>query len=58
MFDEAADTRTGEAWRASRRAFYAPNAHSVATDSSEHLVYFPLENLGGKPILRIAAANK
>lgn len=58
VFDEAADTRTGEAWRASRRAFYAPNAHSVATDSSEHLVYFPLENLGGKPILRIAAADK
>jgi DNA-binding beta-propeller fold protein YncE len=34
--------------------FLAPNAHSVAVDSSTHRVYFPLQNLNGKPVLRIA----
>ena len=34
--------------------FFAPKAHSVAVDSRTHRVYFPLQNLGGKPILRIA----
>ena len=34
--------------------FFAPNAHSVAVDSKTHRVYFPLQNVGGKPILRIA----
>jgi hypothetical protein len=33
--------------------FNMPHAHSVAVDPSTHLVYFPLENIGGKPILRI-----
>lgn len=32
----------------------APNAHSVAVDSRTHRVYFPLQNVGGKPVLRIA----
>lgn len=31
----------------------APNAHTVAVDSSTHRVYFPLQNLNGKPVLRI-----
>jgi DNA-binding beta-propeller fold protein YncE len=30
-----------------------PHGHTVAVDSKTHLVYFPLENLGGKPVLRI-----
>ena len=30
-----------------------PHAHTVAVDPGTHLVYFPLENVGGKPILRI-----
>jgi YVTN family beta-propeller protein len=34
--------------------FLAPNAHSVAVDSRTHRVYFPLRNIGGKPVLRIA----
>jgi YVTN family beta-propeller protein len=34
--------------------FFAPNAHSVAVDSRTHRVYFPLQNVGGRPILRIA----
>jgi YVTN family beta-propeller protein len=34
--------------------FFAPNAHSVAVDQRTHRVYFPLQNVGGKPVLRIA----
>jgi DNA-binding beta-propeller fold protein YncE len=33
---------------------FAPNAHSVAVDPSTHRVYFPLQNIDGKPVLRIA----
>lgn len=35
-------------------AFFAANAHSVAVDSNTHRVYFPLQNMNGKPVLRIA----
>jgi len=31
----------------------APNAHVVAVDPETHLVYFPIKNLGGRPMLRI-----
>ncbi len=34
--------------------FFAANAHSVAVDSRTHRVYFPLQNVGGKSVLRIA----
>lgn len=30
-----------------------PHAHSVSVDQKTHLVYFPLENVGGRPVLRI-----
>ena len=30
-----------------------PHAHSVSVDPKTHLVYFPLENWKGKPVLRI-----
>lgn len=33
--------------------YLGPKAHTVAIDSSTHRVYFPLENIDGKPILRI-----
>jgi len=33
---------------------FAANAHTVAVDSRTHRVYFPLQNVGGKPVLRIA----
>ena len=33
--------------------FLAPHAHSVAVDPRTHLVYFPLENVRGRPVLRI-----
>ncbi len=37
-----------------------PHAHTVAVDPQTHLVYFPLENINGHPLLRImrpAAGN-
>jgi DNA-binding beta-propeller fold protein YncE len=35
------------------RGFLAPAAHTVAVDPRTHLIYFPLENIGLKPVLRI-----
>jgi DNA-binding beta-propeller fold protein YncE len=37
--------------------FYMPHAHTVSVDPRTHLVYFPLENIDGKPILRIMAGD-
>jgi DNA-binding beta-propeller fold protein YncE len=34
-------------------SFNMPHAHTVAVDSQTHLVYFPLENIDGHPLLRI-----
>jgi DNA-binding beta-propeller fold protein YncE len=39
------------------RGFVGPNAHSVAVDPSTHRVYFPIANLGGRPVLRIMVAR-
>jgi YVTN family beta-propeller protein len=33
--------------------FFAANAHTVAVDSRTHRVYWPLQNVNGKPVLRI-----
>jgi len=33
--------------------YTAPHAHSVAVDPASHLVYVPLQNVGGKAVLRI-----
>jgi DNA-binding beta-propeller fold protein YncE len=33
--------------------FHMPHAHTVSVDSNSHLVYFPLENVLGRPLLRI-----
>jgi len=30
-----------------------PHVHTVSVDPKSHLVYFPLENVGGRPLLRI-----
>jgi DNA-binding beta-propeller fold protein YncE len=35
--------------------YTAPHAHSVAVDPATHRVYLPLENVDGKPVLRILA---
>jgi DNA-binding beta-propeller fold protein YncE len=32
---------------------HLPHGHTVAVDSKMHLVYFPLEDVGGKPVLRV-----
>jgi DNA-binding beta-propeller fold protein YncE len=34
-------------------ALFMPHAHTVAVDPETHLVYFPLQNIAGRPILRI-----
>ena len=36
------------------QAFFAPNAHVVGIDQHSHRVYFPLRDIGGRPILRVA----
>ena len=33
--------------------FHAPNAHVVAVDPAKHRVYFPLQHVGGKPMIRV-----
>jgi DNA-binding beta-propeller fold protein YncE len=35
--------------------YKAPHAHSVAVNPSTHLIYLPLENVDGRPVLRILA---
>ena len=34
-------------------SFFMPHAHTVSVDPETHLVYFPLENIEGRPLLRI-----
>lgn len=36
------------------QAFFAPHAHVVTVDPVTHEVYFPLQDAGGRPVLRIA----
>jgi DNA-binding beta-propeller fold protein YncE len=33
----------------------APHAHVVTVDQNTHTLYFPLQDIGGRPVLRIAA---
>ena len=33
--------------------FNMPHAHTVSVDPKSHLVYFPLQEIGGRPLLRI-----
>ncbi len=35
------------------RGFVGPNAHSVAVDPATHRVYFPIADVGGRPVLRV-----
>ncbi|HET7093780.1 MAG TPA: hypothetical protein VFI22_09890, partial [Thermomicrobiales bacterium] len=37
--------------------YRAPHAHSVAVDPATHRVYLPLEDVAGKPVLRVLAAT-
>jgi DNA-binding beta-propeller fold protein YncE/plastocyanin len=43
----------GRVLRKLGEATVASSAHSVAVDPATHRVYFPLEDVGGKPVLRI-----
>ncbi|PZR62211.1 MAG: hypothetical protein DLM53_07030 [Candidatus Eremiobacter antarcticus] len=40
------------------RGLFAPNAHVVAVDPRDHTLFFPLPNMGGRPVLRIAAPRR
>lgn len=35
------------------QVYLAPNAHTLAVDSVTHHVYVPLENINGRPVLRV-----
>lgn len=35
-----------------------PHAHTVAVDPRTHLVYFPLQDVNGRPVLRIMAGDR
>jgi DNA-binding beta-propeller fold protein YncE len=35
------------------RTYVGPNAHTAAVDPATHRVYFPLESLKGRPVLRV-----
>jgi DNA-binding beta-propeller fold protein YncE len=48
------DARTGALHPAGE--YTAPHAHSVAVDPATHRVYLPLENVDGRPVLRILEA--
>jgi len=39
-------------------ALFAPSAHTVSVDQKTHQVYFPLQNIGGRPVLRVMKAGK
>jgi hypothetical protein len=40
------------------QAYLAPAAHTVAVDPITHLVYFPLQNINGRPVLRVMRMAK
>jgi hypothetical protein len=39
-------------------SFSMPHAHTVSVDSDTHLVYFPLQNIDGHPLLRIMETSR
>jgi DNA-binding beta-propeller fold protein YncE len=49
VFDEHRRT-----FRKVNEGFVAPAAHTLAVDPASHYLYLPLQNVGGRPILRIA----
>lgn len=53
VFAVAADRSVSEIGR----GLLGPNAHSVAVDPATHRVYFPLENVAGRPVLRVMEAR-
>jgi hypothetical protein len=49
VFDEHARTL-----QKLNQGYAGSDAHSVAVDPTTHYIYLPLQNVSGKPILRIA----
>src|SRR5215471_9853753 len=49
VFDEH-----GQTLHKLNEGYVAPGAHSVAVDQATHYIYLPLQNVSGRPILRIA----
>ena len=45
---------TGGRLKKLEEGFFAPDAHVVGVDRVTHLLYFPLKDVGGRPVLRIA----
>jgi DNA-binding beta-propeller fold protein YncE len=45
---------TGGGLKKLSEGFLAPHAHVVGVDPTTHMLYFPLQDVGGKPVLRIA----
>jgi DNA-binding beta-propeller fold protein YncE len=43
----------GRQFRRMAQAFVHLNAHVVAVDPATHRVYFPLQNAGGRPVMRV-----
>ena len=39
-------------------SFSMPHAHTVSVDSDTHLVYFPLQNIDGHPVLRVMEPSR
>ena len=44
---------TGRRFHRIAQAFVHLNAHVVAVDPATHRVYFPLQNAGGRPVMRV-----
>lgn len=44
---------TGGGLKKLEEGFFASNAHVVGVDRVTHLLYFPLQDIGGRPVLRI-----
>ena len=51
-------TETGGSLRPLTDSYAGPAAHTIAVDQHSHLLYLPLENLNGKPFLRIMRFNE
>jgi DNA-binding beta-propeller fold protein YncE len=55
--DVAVFTERGDSLAAEGR-ITIPHAHTVSVDPRTHLVYFPLQDVDGRPLLRIMAARR
>jgi hypothetical protein len=44
---------TGRRFSRVAQAFVHLNAHVVAVDTTTHRIYFPLQNVGGRPVMRV-----